>query len=263
MEDDVVSVDEGLDKEDIETDTESVLDTSWIAEQQRVLHADQGISKESMESISAYFIYVNKENHIDQISKEHIHLVARDNGSVLSKESVLRIIQSKKIILASQSHDIRKYHFKDILLFHIPFDHDYVQSFVSLDTLDEREHANTFLQSQSVMHADIFLPPSLFVFHKMNSLIFLYQEKSTCNGKKTRQTRRVYPQTCGESTHQERDNQDGKNCSKISLELRNEILPSILRKTLDGGSPHKNSTKKKQVRIVEPLRHTTKHLISN
>jgi hypothetical protein len=157
-----------LEKE-IASDSEMDLDISWIGEQERIQTIHPGISKEPMQSVRLFFLYLNKHHYIEKILKETVDLKKVDGikGSVLSKEWVLRMIQSKKI-----HTPVSKYRFQEILQFDIPIEADYLHSF----SKKEGEPEYSFLKVLPAPYNDIVFPESLFVFHPIHSLFFVYQE---------------------------------------------------------------------------------------
>jgi hypothetical protein len=156
-----------------DTDTDFDLDTSWIREQEKVQNMDKKMIKEPMQKVAIFFIYLDKNNSIDKILKDIIDLqiMGVGMGSMISKDNVLRIIQSKKIYTPTS-----KYRFKEILQFTIPIDSEYIQSFA----YGKEDKNNDFLKVLQVPYNDIFFPESVFIFHKTNSLFFLYQETDNC-----------------------------------------------------------------------------------
>jgi hypothetical protein len=126
------------------------------------------MSKEPMKKVCLFFLYLNKNHYIEKILKETVDLKPVDGikGSVLSKEMVLRMIQSKKI-----HTPVSKYRFQEILQFDISIESDYLHSFAKGGEPD-----TSFLKVLPAPYHDIVFLESVFVFHPIHSLFFVYQE---------------------------------------------------------------------------------------
>lgn len=152
---------------DLNNDTESVMDTNWIQEYDSLQSISTTPLRELMKYIGAYFVYINPNDYIENILFETIDLeIDIDaNFSIISKEAVLKVIQSKKKVL-----DL-KYKLVDILSFVIDIEPENIQSFNKTDLDDSR----TFLKNIPIFN-DICIDKSIFVFHTINSLFFFFKE---------------------------------------------------------------------------------------
>ena len=72
------------------------LDMSWLNEHERIQNIQSNYYREPMETVNTYFIYINQNQYIDKILCEKYDLEVVSNGSLLTKESLLKIIQNKK-----------------------------------------------------------------------------------------------------------------------------------------------------------------------
>lgn len=141
------------------SDTESFIDTNWLENHNRLYNLSNIPETEFMNDIGIYFIYINKNFYIEKILFEK-HILEKDiNFSFLSKESVLKIIQTKKNITPTS-----KYKLIDILLFNIDNDHNEIEQ----------------INSKSLINIPIFnniqINKSIFVFHNINNIYFIFQE---------------------------------------------------------------------------------------
>ena len=140
---------------DVDSDDES-LDVSWITCQERTLNINNTYCKEYMESINLIFMFVNKDNNIDKIVQEK-HTIT---NNVLSNSTILQIVQTNKKM------NLIKYKLLDILTFFIDIEPDHIQTFDS---------SHNYLKTHSVTN-DILLPESIFIFHELNAVYFIFQE---------------------------------------------------------------------------------------
>jgi hypothetical protein len=149
---------------DNKSDNESIIDTSWLNNYNRLYNLSEIPEKEIMEYIGLYFIYINKNSYIEKILYEKQNLEKSDEYSFLKKESILKIIQSKKITTPTS-----KYKLIDILSFIIDVNHE------EFDNIN-----NTSLKIIPIFN-DIHISKSIFIFHNINNVYFIFQEKEIQN----------------------------------------------------------------------------------
>ena len=141
------------------------LDTSWIETEEKMFNNENCI-REPLSDIALFFIYVNDNDEIEKITREIEDL---DNGcNVITKERILQIVQTKRHIDAG-----KKYRLFDILSFQIDVEPDKLKSFADLDNMAELE--NVFLKSVPIFD-EIVCESSIFIFHDINSLYFIFKE---------------------------------------------------------------------------------------
>ena len=137
---------------------------SWLEEQERILSISEVPYREPMQSLKCYFFYINMNDYIDRVDMEELDLGME---GVLASDKLLHIIQSKKTYTANT-----KYVFQDLFLFHVDLEPDEIQGFVGCD--GEVDNGR-FFRKVSVVD-DIIVPPSIGVFHSVNSLYFFFHE---------------------------------------------------------------------------------------
>lgn len=149
---------------------ETEFDTSWIEEQERLQTMQMNYSREHMKNINIYFIYINRENSVEKIIREKHPLVYNSfrNCSLLYKENVLGIIQTRKIYTPTS-----KYKFEDVMLYNIDIEPDNIQTFANTEA--NVENSTQFLKVLPFI-GDVEIPLSIFIFHELNSLFFLFKE---------------------------------------------------------------------------------------
>jgi len=146
------------------------LDMSWIEEEERLQNIQTNYSREPMESIKTYFIYINKNQYIDKILCEiqELEINSDSKGSQINKETILKIIQTKKI-----STPFSKYKLVDILLYNIDLEPEHIQDYSKANIED---NSNKDLLKKIPIFDEITIAPSIFIFHGINSLYFIFQE---------------------------------------------------------------------------------------
>lgn len=139
------------------------LDCSWIDKEEKMGASNTNYIREPIDDIKLFFIYINTEYEIAYVSKE---IESIDNGSI-NKERLLQIIQTKR------HHNNKKYRLDDILSFQIDLEPENIQSFSELDELDDI--SRSFLKNVHIFD-EIDCIPSIFIFHDISSLFFVFNE---------------------------------------------------------------------------------------
>jgi hypothetical protein len=138
------------------------MDTDWIHHEQRLSIIDQKCLPEPLPYITLEFIYINKQSEVVDTATEKL---SSSSSSSLSKELLISIIHAHK------KRDHKNYVLKDTLLFHIPIQPEILPSF-----LEETFNTSIFTKTFPIID-DIVLPPSIFIFHPINTLFFVYCEQ--------------------------------------------------------------------------------------
>ena len=138
---------------------EDELDISWILEQDRLENIDHNCWREPLMQINVATIYINSKKEIETIEREKIDV---SGISILSKEKLIQLTQAKR-----KYTPMTKYILKETLWFHVDLEPENIQHF--------SEKQNTFLHIYPILE-DISLKPSIFIFHKLNTLYFFYYE---------------------------------------------------------------------------------------
>ena len=144
-------------------------DFSWIDKETKMGSCDTNYIREPINRIKIFFIYINSNLEIEYVSNDVetlTNIPSNIQSNIISKERLLHIIQNKR------HHNNKKYRLDDILSFQIHLEPENIQSFVSSTT------TNTFLKSVPIFD-DIYCIPSIFIFHDITSLYFLFYEIDT------------------------------------------------------------------------------------
>jgi hypothetical protein len=153
----------------MENNTVDHLDLSWTHHYKRFIKSQTILDRELMESISITCIYVNTRSEVDHVLRETHNLVfdPSSTGSILPEKTVLQIIQSKK-----QRLDYR-YKLDDMLSYFITIDPINLPKYSTTDL--EENKKNTILTSIP-SPTDIWIPPSFFIFHPINTIFFIFRQ---------------------------------------------------------------------------------------
>jgi len=159
-------------------DSELDLDMSWINDHERLSAIEENYQREPMESINMFFIYINRNLYIEKIITDVQKLTLSEDKSYsyLPKDILLQIIQSRKI-----KTPFSKFKLTDIISYLVDLDPEKIQSFSQNENLD-----STFLNIVPITNTnDIRINPSIFIFHQMNAVYFLYEEVEISNNRHT------------------------------------------------------------------------------
>lgn len=184
------------------------LDMSWLNEHERIQNTQTNYYREPMETINTYFIYINQNQYIDKILCEKYDLEIVSNGSLLNKETLLKIIQTKKIKTLNT-----RYKLIDILQYHVDLEPEHIQTFINgePDTSSQKS-----LKNISVFDEIVF-SPSIFIFHGINCIYFIFQEVETINTKNRKSLKSILK---SDSNNQDREHSNkGTKKVKISTDM--------------------------------------------
>jgi len=117
------------------------------------------LQREPLSEVCLFFIYMNTDNSIEKIEKDMESI----DDSIISKERLLQIVQTKR------NCGGKKYRLNDILSFQLPFEKDYLDSFIHSE-----ENLN-YLVPVPIFN-EIAFQPALYIFHDMIALYFFFSE---------------------------------------------------------------------------------------
>uniref|UniRef100_A0A6C0I352 Uncharacterized protein n=1 Tax=viral metagenome TaxID=1070528 RepID=A0A6C0I352_9ZZZZ len=136
-------------------------DLSWIDDEERLL-SDNSLIKEPIRQIKTVYLYLNQYDYIETIKKEDY--VIDPSSSILVTDDLLYLIETHtKITLTS------KYKLCDLFFYHVDILYQDIQSY------SNNEMETSFFKPVSLTNS-LSIPPSLFVFHPVTTLYFVYQE---------------------------------------------------------------------------------------
>jgi hypothetical protein len=136
-------------------------DELWIQEQQKILNIKMNYKREPLEYINLHFCYVDAENAIVNLKTEK-HTFSETQ--TITEAQLFSIIEEKK-------HDANiNYIFSELSLFVVDVEPENIQSI--------EPAGKPFFKSLPFIQ-DIVIPPSIFIFHPLNSLFFLFKRRKS------------------------------------------------------------------------------------
>jgi len=152
----------------MDIDTIDDLDSSWIEKEQKMGASNTNYIREPIVEIQLFFIYMNSGLEIEYVSKDSESIDS--NAGCISKERLLQMIQTKR------HHNNKKYRLDDLLSFQIDLEPENIQSFSELDSFDDI--SRSFFKSVPIFD-EVICIPSIFIFHDIASLFFMFNEVDT------------------------------------------------------------------------------------
>ena len=150
-----------------------LLDDSWLHEQQRIQDIKHNYCKENMDSITIHSLFINNNKQLDKIVNSEVTLLQSNqepNVKYIPKKIISQLIQENK----ERTTDSNKSHYKliDLASFFVTLEPEHIQSYSK--STDIRGNSDFFKFHPAI--DDIIVPPSIFIFHKINAIFLIYQE---------------------------------------------------------------------------------------
>ena len=150
----------------------SDLDVSWIQETERIQNLSESPTKENSSYINTGCVYLNMNNCIENVVYDNLTLKDISHNEI-SKEQMLEICDKYKKKTATT-----KYILKYSLLFHIGVEPEDISSFAKCESNKLKDISPSCLHHYHSIDT-IKIPPSLFIFHPINTLYFIFQEEES------------------------------------------------------------------------------------
>ena len=210
---------------------------SWIEREEKILQIQQNYLREPMDSIRCYFLYINLNSYIEKITSEQITISYQhgepSNGQntskigIIPKEQVLHFIQQKRL----SNRNNTKYVFKDSWMYLVDLEPENLQNYSKCENF--QEISKQFFQVLPPIQ-DIRIPPSIFIFHDINALYFLFQEvppKEIVQPKSILKIIDPMQPTSYESSAAPTDNNTLHKKKKVTIKLHNDHKNAKYKKT--------------------------------
>ena len=134
---------------------------SWIEEEEKLLRVQEKFQREPMESIKCFFLFMNQNKYIEQITDEIIDLQC----GKIPRDRVLKIVEEKKCLKPGV-----RYAFLDSWIFLVDLEPENIQSI--------EPSSPQFFKTMPFV-SDITIAQSIFIFHPLNSLFFLFKRRKS------------------------------------------------------------------------------------
>ena len=136
-------------------------DEKWLQEQWKLLSIKNNYKREPLEYINLHFCYVDAENsNVNLKTEKHTF----SETQMISETELFAIIEEKK-------HDANiNYVFTELSLFLVDLEPENIQ------TIEPSK--SQFFKTMPFI-SDIAIPPSIFIFHPLNSLFFLFKRRKS------------------------------------------------------------------------------------
>lgn len=138
------------------------LDLSWLETTKKIINADKNYEKEPLEYVVFHFCYVNATD-IQKIITEK-HYFSNNSQTSLSSQFLNTLVQTKSKLNGLQ------YMCKSVSTFFVDLEPEHIQPFAKTNAYYD------FFTKTIDLTQDLICPPTIFVFHSLNSLFFLFEE---------------------------------------------------------------------------------------
>jgi hypothetical protein len=142
------------------------IDISWL---DSYVKSSEGVTylPEIMDKIKVKIMYVNVHNEIIHIAKKDFPLEVNTKESFLSENSLINIIHKYR------DYDKKRYQCDSIIKYHISMDPQTIFENIHNDNFTfPKENSFFFYDLPTTIH----FPPSLFVFHPINTIYIFFRE---------------------------------------------------------------------------------------
>lgn len=146
------------------------LDTSWIDDLDKLNNIHHSYCREPMKTIDFFILLVDSNDSIVNIKNENHTFSIIDKNCTFTNSFIIQFIERIK---HTHSKGTMRYKLNDVLLYNIDIEPEHIQNYVSNENLLELGAKK--LQSLSIIQ-DFVIPPSIFIFHKINSLFFVFKQ---------------------------------------------------------------------------------------
>jgi hypothetical protein len=135
----------------------------WIEEQTKILNIKSNYDREPLPFIHLHLCYVDCNNSIVDL-KTVKHNFVSEETHVITEAEILKIIESYKRLSNVN------FTFSELAVFHVDLEPEHINSF---------DHEKTSFFKPVPMISDIHLSKSIFIFHSLNCLFFIFKQKSS------------------------------------------------------------------------------------
>ena len=147
----------------------NTVDMNWIEDEHRLHNLHGEPQKERMDQITMNFIYINRSHYINKVLVEDYVFSTTDlSGSRIPLNQLLKIIQTHKLRTPTSL-----YRLANVKSYIVDLDACDMQTY---SECDETELSTTRFFKEEIPTRDILIPDSMFVFHNINAIYFIYQE---------------------------------------------------------------------------------------
>jgi len=154
----------------LDNDLDDDLDTSWIDDLDKLNNIHHSYCREPMKTIDFFILLVDSNDSILKIKKENHRFSTIDKNCTFTNSFLIQFIERIK---NTHSKGKIRYKLQDVLLYNIDIEPEHIQNYVSNENL--LELGTKKLQSLSIIQ-DVVVPPSIFIFHKINALFFIFKQ---------------------------------------------------------------------------------------
>ena len=149
----------------------------WIHEMERISSLTQNAIKETCIELPITVLYINHKNELENQVQDHIVLhFTMDTSGNHQKTIATKEVLLKKMCMYKKCGTKSRFVCKEILLYHLPIEPEQIQPLSQAnDNTLKQLYSSKFLKTFPVTDS-IEIEPSIFIFHQINQLYFVFRE---------------------------------------------------------------------------------------
>jgi hypothetical protein len=144
------------------------LDLSWANEYIRSLDGGMTYQPEFMTQVSVHCLYIDNHNELVHRKEHKLPLCVCQNESVLREEELMKIVHRHQV----WNH--QKFVCQGMMKFHVAMDPQTILENVQDDNFSFS--SEQCCHHYDAMPRDMTFPPSLFIFHSVNSMYLFFRQ---------------------------------------------------------------------------------------
>lgn len=147
----------------------------WIQEMERISALSQNAMKETSIELPITILYVNMDNQMEEKIQDTItlHFTLDPSGNHQKTFATKEVLLKKMCDYKKNGKHNSRFVCKELLLYHLPIEPEQVQQLAQSTNLNS--YTQRFFKSYPVTDS-IEIEPSIFIFHQVNQLYFLFRE---------------------------------------------------------------------------------------
>ena len=143
------------------------VDLSWLDEYIRTTEGGVTYLPEIMSKIKLKILYINTKNEIEHVIKKDVPLEVNTKESFINESTLIKFIHNYR------DYNNKRYQCSNILKYHISMDPQVIFENINDDNFSFSDEESFFSFD---LPTNIYFPPSLFIFHSINSIYIIFKE---------------------------------------------------------------------------------------
>lgn len=143
----------------------SELSLDWLIETEKITQINENYHPELMTTIQIHYIYINVNSYIEKIKSDTLSI----SDTKITSDQLMELSEKNRKVESKQ-----KYNLVDVFIYNVDLPSENIQEYVK--NANSNQLFKTFFKSHNITD-DMNVHPSIFIFHSINSIYFIYQER--------------------------------------------------------------------------------------